>query len=340
MVDMRYNELLRIVVGGTSLTREQAHAAFTQIMEGQWTEAQIAGLLVALAAKGEDVDEIAGAALAMREHVVPVDVGDADVIDTCGTGGTGISTFNVSTAVAMVLAGAGVKVAKHGNRTSTRASGSANVLDALGVNLDAPPETLTRCLQQAGVCFCFAIKHHPAMKYAVPVRKQLAVRTIFNLLGPLTNPAGAKRQVMGVFDPALTETVAQVLGTLGATRAMVLHAEDGLDELSITAPTKVSEYAGGKVTTRTVTPEDVGLERAKLKDLLVESAEQSAEVIRGVLAGQAGPARQMVLLNAAGALTVADKAGDLPAGLEVAAESIDSGAAREALETLIATSNS
>ena len=335
-----YADLLRTVLARSDLTFDQAQWAFGQIMDGLWTEAQTAGLLTALAAKGECVDEIAGAARAMREHVVRIDTGGLEVIDTCGTGGTGLATFNISTAAALVLAGAGVKVAKHGNRTNTRASGSADVLEALGVNLDADAPTVARCLREAGVCFCFAIRCHPAMKHAAPVRKALGVRTIFNVLGPLTNPAGARRQVMGVFDAALTETIACVLAALGAVRAMVVHAADGLDELSTTAPTRISELKDGKVTTRTVQPEDFGLPRAKMTDLLVESSRQSAEVIQGVLAGQAGPARDIVLLNAAAALTVADKAPTIADALPLAARSIDSGAAAAALGALIRVSNS
>lgn len=339
MADNTCSELLAAVIGGADLTRRQTHEAFTQIMDGRWTEAQIAGLLVALAAKGETVDEIVGAARAMREHVVRIDTGGLDVVDTCGTGGTGLSTFNISTAAAIVLAGAGVKVAKHGNKTNTRASGSADVLAALGVNLDAGPDTVAACLREAGICFCFAVRCHPAMKYAVPVRKALGVRTIFNVLGPLTNPAGAKRQVVGVFDAALTETIAEVLGALGAENAMVLHAEDGLDELSTTAETRISQFRDGQVTTRAVAPEDFGIARAKMDDLLVESPEQSAEVIRRVVDGDGGAARDIVLLNAAAGLAVAGRVGDIAAGIPVAAESIDSGAAKKALEMLVAASN-
>ncbi len=200
MAEQSYSEILRQVISGKHLTREQAHGAFGQIMDGRWTAAQVAGLLVALAAKGETAEEIAGAALAMRQHALAIDAGGADVIDTCGTGGTGLATFNISTAAAFVAAGAGVKVAKHGNRTHTRPSGSADVLVALGVNIDASPETAARCLAEADVCFCFAVRCHPAMKHAASVRKELGVRTIFNLLGPLTNPAGARRQLVGVFD--------------------------------------------------------------------------------------------------------------------------------------------
>ncbi len=333
-----YSDLLRTVISGESLTREQTHDAFGQIMDGEWSESQTAGLLVALTIKGESVDEITGAAQAMREHVVAIEAGP-DVVDTCGTGGTGLNTLNVSTAAALVAAGAGAEVAKHGNRTHTRASGSADVLEALGVNLDAAPDAITRCLQEAGICFCFAIKHHPAMKYAGPVRKALAVRTIFNVLGPLTNPAGAKRQVMGVFDGALTETLANVLGALGATRAMVVHAEDGLDELSVTSPTRISELRDGQVTTRTVSPEDFGLQRATLEDLAITSAAESAERILGVLAGNQGPDRDIVVLNAAAALTVADKAGDIAEAIPLAQESIDSGRAQAALDKLIEISN-
>jgi anthranilate phosphoribosyltransferase len=339
MPDYAYPELLRCVLGGGELTREQTRWAFGQIMDGLWGEAQIAGLLVALAGRGESVDEITGAAEAMREHVVRIDTGGADVLDTCGTGGTGLATFNISTAVAMVAAGAGVKVAKHGNRTSTRPSGSADVLSALGVNLDASPERVGQCLREANVCFCFAVRCHPAMKYAAPVRKILGVRTIFNMLGPLTNPAGARRQVLGVFNASLTETLAQVLAALGAVRAMVIHAEDGLDELSISATTKVSELRDGKVQTRYVRPEDFGLARVALADLAVDSAATSAKVVRGVLSGKKGPARDIVLLNAAAALCVADKAPDMLSAIATAEKSIDSGAAMTALESLIRISH-
>ncbi len=339
MSELSYRDILGSVIAGENLSREQSRAAFGEIMDGKWSEAQIAGLLVALAIKGESVDEIAGAATAMREHVTPIDTGGEDVIDTCGTGGTGLSTLNVSTAAAMVCAGAGVKVAKHGNRTNTRASGSADVLAALGVNIDAAPAVVAKCLARANVCFCFAVRCHPAMKYAVPVRKQLAVRTIFNVLGPLTNPAGAKRQVVGVFDEEITEKIATVLGALGATRAMVVHAEDGLDEISITEPTKISELAGGNISTFWVQPEDFGMKRAAMKDITVDSPQQSADIIRGVLAGRKSPARDITVLNAAAALAVADKTADMAGGVKMAQKSIDSGAAAKAMEKLIAISN-
>jgi len=339
MAEESYSALLRTVIAGDDLTGEQAHWAFGQIMDGAWNEAQIAGILAALAAKGETPGEIAGAARAMREHVVRIDAGGQDVIDTCGTGGTGLRTFNVSTAAALIAAGAGVKVAKHGNRTHTRASGSADVLVSLGVNIDAEPPAVARCLASAGCCFCFAVRCHPAMKYAVPVRKALGVRTIFNVLGPLTNPAGAERQLLGVFDGDLTETIAEVLRDLGAVRAMVVHAEDGLDEVSTTSPTKISELRDGEIATRTVTPEDFGLARATMDDLLVESPEQSAEIIRAVLSGEKGPARDMAVLNAAAALAVAGRADDIAAGIPLAEQSIDDGAAKATLEKLVAVSN-
>jgi anthranilate phosphoribosyltransferase len=335
-----YSQLLRSALRKEHLSRQQSCWAFGQIMDGLWSEAQVAGLLVALAAKGETADEIAGAAEAMRQHVLRIDTGGLEVIDTCGTGGTGVSTFNVSTAAALVCAGAGVKVAKHGNRTATRASGSADVLAALGVNIDAPPAAVQRCLREAGVCFCFAIRCHPAMKHAAPVRKALGVRTIFNVLGPLTNPAGARRQLMGVFDPRLPQVIAGVLGALGSVRAMVVHSEDGLDELSLAAPTTVADLRDGNVTLRTVRPQDVGLTRCRLDELTVKTPAESAQVIRDVLAGKSGPHRDMVVLNAAAALAVAGKANDIADGVPVAQHAIDTGAARDALERLVQASNS
>lgn len=339
MAEMSCSEILKTVIAGRDLSREQAEAAFNQIMDGAWSEVQIAALLVAMATKGESVDEITGAASAMRAHSVKIETGGREVIDTCGTGGTGLNTLNISTAAALVAAGAGAVVAKHGNRTNTRPSGSADVLAALGVNLDADPKAEARCLAEAGVCFCFAVRHHPAMKYAVPVRKSLAVRTIFNVLGPLTNPAGARRQLMGVFDDALVETIAEVLAALGAERVMVVHAEDGLDEISTTGPTHLAELIDGKVTSRTVKPEDFGLARASIDDLAVASAEDSAGRIRALLGGKAGPDRDVVVLNAAAALAVAGKARSIADALPLAGKSIDSGAAAAALDKLVAISN-
>jgi len=339
MAQASYGDLLRTVIRGDDLTAEQADRAFAQIMDGEWSEARVAGLLVALACKGEAVAEIVGAARAMRAHAVRIDTGGAEVIDIVGTGGTGLSTFNISTATALVCAGAGLKVAKHGNRTNTRASGSADVLAALGVNLDAAPETVSRCLAEAGVCFCFAVKCHPAMKHAVGVRKALGIRTIFNVLGPPTNPAGAKRQLMGVFDDALTEPLATVLGSLGVVRAMVVHGSDGLDEISNTSETRISELRSGAVSTRTVQPEDFGLQRADLASLQIDSPEASAAAVRGVLSGGRGAKRDIVVLNAAAALAVADRAETIAAAMPLAEAAIDDGAAAAALDRLIRASN-
>jgi anthranilate phosphoribosyltransferase len=340
MAEQTYSQVLQQVIRGQDLSRGQASGAFGAIMDGLWTPAQIAALLAVLAAKGETAEEIAGAAEAMRRHAVRIETGGADVIDTCGTGGTGLATLNVSTAAALVAAGAGVKVAKHGNRTNTRPSGSADVLAAMGVNIDADPAVAARCLAEANVCFCFAVRCHPAMKHAGPVRKELGVRTIFNVLGPLTNPAGARRQVMGVFDAALVETIAQVLAALGAVHAMVVHADDGLDELSTCAATTVAHLRDGAITTSTVKPGDFGLATAKMADLLVKSPQESAEVIRGVLAGKKGPARDIVVLNAAAALVVADRAPGIAEAMKLAERAIDSRAAAAALDKLIAISNS
>jgi anthranilate phosphoribosyltransferase len=339
MAEVWQSDTLRGLLAGRHLTFEQAKSLFDSIMDGQLGDAQIAAILIALAAKGEQVEEIAGAAEAMRSHAVKIDTGGLDVIDTCGTGGTGLKTFNISTTAAIVAAGAGARVAKHGNRTATRPSGSADVLAELGVNLEADPATLLRCLQQANVCFCFAVKHHPAMRYAAPVRKALGVRTVFNVLGPLTNPAGARRQLMGVFDAGLVEKIASVLLTLGSVRAMVVHAQDGLDEISTTSPTDVAEVRDGKVTMWRVEPEDFGLARATLADLAVTTVKESAQRARGVLAGHKGPDRDIVLLNASAALAVADKAADLEQGLQLAEKSIDSGSALATLEKLIALSH-
>lgn len=339
MAEQTYIDVLRTVIARGNLSREQTRWAFGQIMDGAWSEPQIAGLLTALASKRETIDEITGAAEAMREHVVKINSAGADVLDTCGTGGTGLPTFNVSTTAAFVAAGAGIKVAKHGNRTFTRPSGSADVLAELGVNINADEAAVSRCLAEANVCFCFAVRCHPAMKFAAPVRKALGVRTVFNLLGPLTNPAGARRQLMGVFDGKLTETIAGVLHKLGAIHAMVVHSEEGLDELSTIGATRISELREGTIQTRTVRPEDFGISRASLADLKVTSAKESAERIRGVLAGRKGPARDIVVLNTAAALAVADRGPGIEECIPLARQSIDSGAAQAALDKLIAISN-
>lgn len=339
MSELTHSRLLSRAIAGEDLSIDEARWAFDRIMDGEWSEAQIAGLLVALATKGESVSEFTGAAQAMRSHVVSVDVAELDIVDTCGTGGTGISTFNISTAAGFVAAGAGVPIAKHGNRTNTRASGSANVLAELGVNLECDPAGEARCLRQANVCFLFAMTHHPAMRFAGPVRKQLGVRTIFNVLGPLTNPAGAKRQVLGVASEALVEPLAGVLRELGAERAMVVHSADGLDEISTTAPATIASLAEGSIAVTTLDATDLGLPRARLEDLMVATAGESARVVRSVLEGKAGPARDITAVNAAAAILVAGKADTLAEALKLAQRSIDSGAARTALEKLVAVSN-
>lgn len=333
------SEILRSLIAGKDLSMDAARDLFDSIMGGQLTEPQIAAVLAAMAAKGEAVDEIAGAAMAMRAHARKIDAGGREVIDTCGTGGTGLNTLNISTAAALVAAGAGACVAKHGNRTNTRPSGSADVLAALGVNIDAEEHVVARCLAEANVCFCFAIRHHPAMRYAAPVRKSLGVRTVFNVLGPLTNPAGAKRQVLGVFDGKIVETIVAVLARLGSQRAMVVHAEDGLDEVSTTSATHIAELRDGKISSRHVEPEDFGLKRARLESLGVSSPEESAQRIRAVLANKTGPDRDIVLLNTAAALTVAGMVDDIADGLAPAEEAIASGAAAAALDKLIEISN-
>jgi len=333
-------DMLNVLIRGQDLSEDQTHELFGQIMSGQLAEVEIAAVLTALACKGETPGELAGAARAMREKVQPVRLpAGVEGIDTCGAGGDGISTMNVSTATAIVAAAAGATVAKHGNRTNTRVSGSAEVLGALGVNLDADVTTVEKCLAQARVGFLFAIKLHPAMKYAAPVRKQLGIKTIFNLLGPLTNPAGVKRQVLGVPKPELTETIADVLKRLDAIRAMVIHGHSGLCDLSVTGPSRISELADGRIETYRVDPSDLGVAVSKLDDLLVDSPDASAAAVRGVLAGEPGPHRDIVVLNTAAALVVADIASDLADGVRRAAEAIDSGNAQSTLDTLVKVSN-
>lgn len=323
------------LVEGEDLSEQEARDALSAIMSGVATDAQIAGFLVALRIKGETVDEITGCAQAMREAATPIEVGDLDVVDTCGTGGTGKGTFNVSTATAIVAAGAGVPVAKHGNRAASGHWGSADVLEALGVNIEAEPAVVERCIREAGIGFLFAPALHKAMKYAIGPRRELGLRTVFNVLGPLTNPAGARRQVLGVFSESLVETMAQVLSNLGAVRAMVVHSADGMDEISICDETFVAEVDGDRLDTLRIAPEDFGLSRASRQDLAVNGVEESAEVVRSVLDARPGPARDIVLLNAAAAVYVGGKVRSLEAGLLVAADSVDSGRAREALDRLV-----
>jgi anthranilate phosphoribosyltransferase len=323
------------------LTRDEARDAFLHIMSGQASEAQIGGLLIGLASKGTTVEELVGAASVMREKVIPVacDSSGGVVLDTCGTGGDVRHTFNISTAAALIAAAAGVKVVKHGNRSASSKSGSADVLEKLGVKLEVSPSTLQRCVEEANLCFAFARSHHPAMKYVGPARSALGIPTIFNLLGPLTNPGRARHQLLGVFAPELTDRLATVLRELGSERAWVVHAEDGLDELSTLGMTRISELKDRHITTRLFDPKSLGLPYARLSDLQVNSVEEAADALRGVLSGEAGPRRDIALLNAAAALVIAGACTDLAHGLAEAADAIDTGRATQTLETLIRSTN-
>jgi len=321
------------------LTAEEASGAMAEIMEGRAQPAQIAGFLVALGMKGERPSEIVGLARAMRARATRLSRTFAPVFDTCGTGGDRAHTFNVSTVAALVLAAAGIRVAKHGNRSVSSRCGSADLLEALGVNIAAPPEVVERCLDQAGIAFFFAPTFHPSMRHAALARKELGIRTAFNLLGPLTNPAGATRQLVGVPRPELTELVARSLALLGAERAWVVHGADGLDEISTTGYTKVSECRGGAVNTFYVHPSGFGLPRAAPADLRGGEASENAEIARRVLGGEKGPARDIVLLNVGVSLLIAGAVATVPDGIARAAMAIDSGAASGSLEKLAATSN-
>jgi anthranilate phosphoribosyltransferase len=305
-------------------------------MSGQATEAQIGGLLVGLAAKGVTVDELAAAAAVMREKsiAIPVDL-SAPVLDTCGTGGDVKGTFNISTAAALIIAAAGVRVVKHGNRSASSKSGSADVLEKLGLRLELAVPQLQVCFDKTGICFAFARSHHPAMKHVAPARTALGIPTIFNLLGPLTNPGRARHQLLGVFRPELTAKLAAVLQELGSTRAWVVYALDGLDELSTLGPTQISELRDKRVHTWRLDPASLGLPRARLEDLRVNSVDEAADAIRHVLAGKPSPMRDIALLNAAAGLVIAGHSHDLHDALAAAAAAVDSGAARQTLERLV-----
>jgi anthranilate synthase/phosphoribosyltransferase len=334
---MSIKEAIAKVMERQDLTEVEAEAAMTQIMEGQATPAQIGAFLTALRMKGESVAEIAGCARAMRRSAVPVHPSRAGfVVDTCGTGGDGSGTFNISTTAAFVVAGAGQPVAKHGNRSVSSRCGSADVLEALGVNLELTPDQVAACVDEVGIGFLFALRLHPAMKHAIGPRRELGVRTIFNLLGPLTNPAGAPAQVMGVYDPAWTEPLAQVLGVLGSQAAFVVHGADGLDELSTTGPNRVSALRDGRVETITLDPADLGFARARASDLSGGSAEENAVITRGILSGTLnGARRDVVVLNAAAALVAGGRSKTLREGIRQAKHSLDSGAALQTLDRLI-----
>ena len=327
-------EAIEAVVAGKPLTMEQAAEAMNEIMEGEATPAQFGALVTALHLKGETSDEIAGMAQVMRQKSLHVEV-DGPLVDTCGTGGDGSRSFNISTTAGFVVAGAGVAVAKHGNRAMSSACGSADVLESLGVKIDLSPEAVKTCLEEVGFGFMFAQRYHPSMRFAAGPRREIGIRTVFNILGPLTNPAGARTHLLGVADPAVAERMADVLGRLGSVRALVVHGRDGLDEITLGSATQVWELRGGKVTSYEISPEEAGLGRASLDALRAESVDDSVRTLRGVLDGQAGPARDVVLMNAAAALMVADKAASLKEGVALASESIDGGRAREALGALV-----
>ncbi|MEO8504071.1 MAG: anthranilate phosphoribosyltransferase [Acidobacteriota bacterium] len=325
---------LRRVMAGEDLSRAEMESLFGQLMDGKLSDAMKAALLVALAMKSECAAEIAGAASAMRQRVVRIPHRQESIVDTCGTGGDGKGTFNISTAAALVAAAAGAKVAKHGNRSVSSRSGSADVLAALGVDIEATPERAGQALDEIGIAFLFAPRLHPAMREVMPVRRELGVRTVFNVLGPLTNPAGARRQVMGVYSESLVEIVGEVLAQLGSEHALVVHGSDGLDEITLTGPTRVAEVRHGRVEVRTVRPEDFGVPAVPLEKLLGGDPEHNAGQLRAVLDGEAGPLSDVTAVNAGAALYAAGLAANLLEGFERSRQAIASGAAAAKLEQL------
>ncbi len=340
-------EAIAKLVKNENLTESEAEASMHEIMSGKAGDAQIAAFLIGLRMKGESVDEITACARVMRQKATRINVfPDIDmdredinidretIIDTCGTGGTGTNTFNISTATAFVVAACGIKVAKHGNRAASSACGSADVLENLGVNLEMSPEKVAEAVNKLGIGFLYAPLLHSAMKYAIGPRRELAVRTIFNILGPLTNPASASAQVLGVYAPALTETLAHVLLKLGTRKAFVVHGEDSLDEITITGRTRISELSDGRVKTYTITPENYGFKRATLYDIRGGDADQNAKIIRAVLQGERGPRRDIVVLNAAFALLAAEKVTDIKKAIQLARQVIDKGSAYQKLDEL------
>lgn len=335
---MNMQSAIRAVTEGNNLSAEEMHSVMRLIMTGEATQAQIGGFLIGLRMKGETVDEIAAAAKVMRELATPVSVSGDHLVDTCGTGGDASGAFNISTASAFVVAAAGAKVAKHGNRSISSKSGSADVLEAAGVSLDLNAEQVAQCVEEVGVGFMFAPKHHGAMKHAIGPRKEMGVRTIFNVLGPLTNPAGAPNQVLGVFSDQWLEPLAQVLGQLGSRHVLVVNSEDGMDEISIGAATNVAELKDGNVTRYSITPEQFGMQCADIKAIAVDGADASLAMIKQVFANEPGPARDIVVLNAGAAVYVAGLADSLEAGIKQAGDVIATGAAADKLDALISLS--
>jgi anthranilate phosphoribosyltransferase len=336
---MDIQQALKVLVDKQDLTQQQMTLVMQHIMTGEATPAQIAGFLVALQMKGETVTEITAAADVMRSLATPVDITASSLVDTCGTGGDGASTFNVSTASAFVVAAAGGQVAKHGNRSISSNSGSADVLEAAGVNLDITPEQVKHCIENIGVGFMFAQKHHGAMKHAIAPRREMGIKTIFNLLGPLTNPAKAKHQVLGVFDKKWVEPMANVLKALGSKHVLVVHANDGLDEISIGASTFVAELKEGDIQCYDIEPEQFGLTRNPIETLAISNAQESLAVINAIFDGELGPARDIVALNAGAAIYAADLTSSLKDGIEQAQTVIDNGMAKQKLQDLVRCSN-
>jgi anthranilate phosphoribosyltransferase len=336
--EFAWGHLITQLLHGESLSEDEAAAAMVEIMEGAATPAQIAGFVVALRAKGETADEIVGLVKTMRSFAEHVDV-EGDVLDTCGTGGDRSGTFNVSTAAAIVCVGAGVRVAKHGNRAASSRAGSADVLEALGVKIDLPAHRVAECINEAGIGFCFAPFFHPAMRHTGATRRELGVATIFNFLGPLTNPAGATSQALGVADSKMVSKMVATLARLGSRHVLAFHGHGGLDELSTSGPSQVTELVGGAIKEWVIDPRELGLPTAQASDVAGGSAEENAALVRAVLAGEKGARRDIVVLNAAAGLVAADRAPDIKAGLGMAEEAIDSGASAAALDRLVAVSN-
>ncbi|MGZ5001224.1 MAG: anthranilate phosphoribosyltransferase [Methylomonas sp.] len=335
---MQIQNTLQKLLDKQDLSTEEMRDVMRAMMAGELTDAQIAGFLIALRCKGETIEEIAAAVGVLRELVRHVPVQGEHVIDTCGTGGDGANTFNISTTAAFVVAAAGGKVAKHGNRSVSSSCGSADVLEAAGINLDMPAGQVAQCVNDIGVGFLFAAKHHSAVRHTVGPRKEMGVRTLFNLIGPLSNPANAPHQLIGVFDRQWLVPVAEVLKRLGSRHVLVVHAEDGLDEISIAAPTHVAELKNGEVSTYTLTPEQLGFERGSLASLAIDNAQDSLDIINAVLSNQLGPARDIVAMNAGAAIYAADLSGTLQDGIAKALQVIASGAAKSKFEALIAYS--
>jgi len=330
---------INMLVNTISLSESEMAECMKEIMEGRATDAQIGAFLTALRMKGETIEEITGAARIMREKAITIRAPEG-VLDTCGTGGDMSHTFNISTTTSIVVSACDVPVAKHGNRSVSSQSGSADVLEAIGIKIDLPPEKVEECLFETGFGFLFAPLFHPAMKYAIKPRREMGIRTVFNILGPLTNPAGAKRQLLGVFADSLTETLAVVLGNLGAVDAMVIHGKDGLDEITISDATKVSRYRDGKVENFFITPEDFGIEKKGSNSIKGGNKEENASITLSILHGEKGPRRDIVLMNSAAALMVSGKAGDFGTALAMAEDAIDSSRASKKLEEVKKVSNS